>query len=73
MQLCSAIEKRQIRKDEKEYQKAQLKERLDEEVWEDLEYEEEDTDSIEINSKSEPKEMDEKIGLIENSQDNLNA
>ena len=73
MQLNSAIEKRQIKKDEKEYQKNELKERLDEEVWEDLEYEEEDTDSIEINSKSEPKEMDEKIGLIENSQDNLNA
>ena len=71
MQLNSAIEKRQIKKDEKEYQKNELKERLDEEVWEDLEYEEADTESVEINIKSEPKEMDEKIGLIENAQDNL--
>jgi len=70
MQLCSAIEKRQIRKDEKEYEKTELKGRLDEEVWEDLEYEEEDDDALEINLKSEPKEMDEKVSLVETSQDN---
>jgi len=72
MQLSSAIEKRQIRKDEKEYEKTELKGRLDEEVWEDLEYEEENDDEVEINIKSEPKEMDEKISLIDTSHDNSN-
>ena len=40
MQLNTAIEKRQIRIDEEEYEKNQLKEKLDEEVWEDLTFEE---------------------------------
>ena len=39
MQLKTAIEKRQIRKDEKEYERNQLREKLDEEVWEDLVFE----------------------------------
>jgi len=52
MQLSTAIEKRQIRIDEEEYEKNQLKERLDEEAWEDLEYEE-DNESSDINTKSE--------------------
>ena len=52
MQLGTAIEKRQLRKDEKEYEKNQLREKLDEEVWEDLVYEENDNDSIELNIKT---------------------
>jgi len=52
MQLSTAIEKRQIRIDEEEYEKNQLKERLDEEAWEDLEYEE-DNEPGDINTKSE--------------------
>ena len=51
MQLSTAIEKRQIRIDEEEYERNQLKERLDEEAWEDLEYEE-DNESNEINTNS---------------------
>ena len=70
MQIGSAIEKRQIKKDEKEYQKTELKERLDEEVWEDLEYEEEDSDAAENDIKTGPKEMDEKCELIESSNSN---
>ena len=50
MQLSTAIEKRQIRIDEEEYEKAQLKEKLDEEVWEDLKFEEEQ-ESLEMNVK----------------------
>ena len=49
MQLSSAIEKRQIRIDEEEYEKNQLKERLDDEVWEDLIFEE-DQQSLESNN-----------------------
>ena len=41
MQLDTALEKRQIKKDEEEYLKNQLKEKLDEEVWEDLVLDEE--------------------------------
>ena len=52
MQLSTAIEKRQIRIDEEAYERNQLKERLDEEAWEDLEYEE-DNESSDINTKSE--------------------
>ena len=58
MQLASAIERRQMRKEEKEYQKNLIKERLDEEVWEDLEYEEEDDKLNEDNAiLTEPMEM----------------
>ena len=51
MQLGTAIEKRQLRKDEKEYEKNQLREKLDEEVWEDLVYEENENESIELDVK----------------------
>ena len=52
MQLNTAIEKRQIRIDEEEYEKEQLREKLDDEVWEDLKFEEEnDQESIEMNFK----------------------
>jgi hypothetical protein len=61
MQLSTAIEKRQIRIDEEEYERNQLKERLDEEAWEDLEYEE-DNESNEINTNS---EIDVNSGKIE--------
>ena len=42
MQLKTFREKKQIRIDEEEYEKDQLRERLDEEVWEDLVIEEVD-------------------------------
>ena len=52
MQLNTAIEKRQIRIDEEEYEREQLREKLDDEVWEDLKFEEEnDQESIEMNFK----------------------
>ena len=52
MQLNTAIEKRQIRIDEEEYEKEQLREKLDDEVWEDLKFDEEnDQESIEMNLK----------------------
>ena len=56
MQLGTAIEKRKTKKEEKEYQRAQLKEKLDEEVWEDLVLEEEEDNNendgiIELNVK----------------------
>ena len=50
MQLSTAIEKRQIRIDEEEYEKSQLKEKLDEEVWEDLKFEE-DQETLDMNVK----------------------
>ncbi len=50
MQLSTAIEKRQIRIDEEEYEKNQLKEKLDEEVWEDLTFEDEQP-SLDMNVK----------------------
>ena len=46
-QCSTAIEKRQTRIDEEEYEKNQLKEKLDEEVWEDLIFEE-DPQSLEV-------------------------
>ena len=46
----TAIEKRQIRIDEEEYEKSQLKEKLDEEVWEDLKFEE-DQETLDMNVK----------------------
>ena len=60
MQLKTAMEKRQLRKDEKEYEKAQLREKIDEEVWEDLVLEE-DTDSVELNVKEQDNNYDGKI------------
>ena len=51
MQLGTAIEKKQLKKDEKEYEKNQLREKLDEEVWEDLVYEESENDNIELDIK----------------------
>ena len=51
MQLSTAIEKRQLRKDEEEYERNQLREKLDEEVWEDLVFEEDEGDVIELNVK----------------------
>ena len=52
MQLNTALEKRQIRIDEEEYEKEQLREKLDDEVWEDLKFEEEtDPESLELNMK----------------------
>ena len=49
MQLSTAIEKRQLRKDEIEYEKNQMREKLDEEVWEDLTFDNEEQPSIEMN------------------------
>ena len=43
MQLSTAFVRRQIKMEEEEYERNQLREKLDEEVWEDLEYEEGDT------------------------------
>ena len=55
MQLGTAIEKRQIKKDEEAYERNQLREKLDEEVWEDLVLEEEEGieggESVELNIK----------------------
>ena len=62
MQLSTAIERRQDKKEEKEYERNQLREKLDEEVWEDLEYEEgDDNELIELNPKNE--------GLLKNSEE----
>ena len=49
MQLSTALEKRQLRKDEIEYEKNQMREKLDEEVWEDLTFDNEEQPSIEMN------------------------
>ena len=52
MQLNTAIEKRQIRIDEEEYEKEQLREKLDDEVWEDLKFDEsQDEQNFEMNLK----------------------
>ena len=52
MQLSTAYEKRQIRIDEEEYEKNQLKEKLDEEVWEDLTFDEESqSQSLDMNNQ----------------------
>ena len=52
LQLKTAIEKRQIRIDEKEYENAQLREKLDAEVWEDLKFDEfQDQEKINVDSK----------------------
>ena len=53
MQLNTAIEKRQIRKDEDEYEINQLREKLDEEVWEDLVIED---DMVELDPKDNNKD-----------------
>ena len=42
IQLSTAIKRRQIKKEEKEYERNLLRQQLDEEVWEDLVYEEDD-------------------------------
>ena len=52
MQLGTAIEKRKIRKDENEYERNQLREKLDEEVWEDLVYEEDVNNDNDNNSNN---------------------
>ena len=52
-QLNTAIEKRQIRKDEDEYEINQLREKLDEEVWEDLVIED---DMVELDPKDNNKD-----------------
>ena len=50
--MNTAIEKRQIIIDEEEYEKEQLREKLDDEVWEDLKFDEKnDQESIEMNLK----------------------
>ena len=77
MQLNTAIEKRQIKKDEDEYERSQLREKLDEEVWEDLIFEEEDTnnDMIELDVKDKNKnkiENKDKDGANEPFIDNQN-
>ncbi len=64
MQLHTAIEKRQIRKDEQEYEKTQLREKLEEEVWEDLIFDEESKDMIELNVQDKDRNK-EKIENIE--------
>ena len=64
MQLHTAIEKRQIRKDEQEYEKTQLREKLDEEVWEDLIFDEDSKDMIELNVQDKDRNK-EKIENIE--------
>ena len=61
MQLSTAIEKRQIRIDEEEYEKNQLREKLDEEVWEDLTFDEE------------PKSLEMNNPLVEIDTDNSNV
>ena len=52
MQLSTALEKRQIRIDEEEYERMQLREKLDDEVWEDLKFDEsQEVEKIEMNLK----------------------
>ena len=52
MQLNTALEKRQIRIDEEEYERMQLREKLDDEVWEDLKFDEsQEAEKIEMNLK----------------------
>ena len=52
MQLNTALEKRQIRIDEEEYERMQLREKLDDEVWEDLKFDEsQEVEKIEMNLK----------------------
>ena len=51
-QCSTAIEKRQLRIDEEEYEKNQIKEKLDEEVWEDLTFNNDEKPSIEMNDMS---------------------
>ena len=52
MQVNTALEKRQIRIDEEEYEKEQLREKLDDEVWEDLKFDEDsERESVEMDVK----------------------
>ena len=70
MQLNTSIEKRQIKKDEDEYERTQLREKLDEEVWEDLVFEEDgNNDMIELDVQDKNKNKDE-IGVNEPLLDN---
>ena len=68
MQLHTAIEKRQLRQDEEEYERSQLREKLDEEVWEDLVIEE-DNDMIELDVKDKDKnnEVENTEPLLDNN------
>ena len=67
MQFDNAIEKRQLRKDEEEYEKNQLRKKLDEEVWEDLIFEEDEGDKVELNIKEKNEiENDKNEPLLEN-------
>ena len=68
MQLHTAIEKRQLRQDEEEYERSQLREKLDEEVWEDLVIEE-DNDMIELDVKDKDKnnEIENTEPLLDNN------
>ena len=65
MQLGTAIEKRKLRKNEEEYERNQLREKLDEEVWEDLVFEEDEADIVELNIKEED-ESNKNSPLLEN-------
>ncbi len=49
MQLKTALEKRQTKIDEEEYEKAQIREKLDAEVWEDLQFDYEFPEQEKIN------------------------
>jgi palmitoyltransferase len=64
MQLSTACEKRQLRREEEEYERNQLREKLDEEVWEDLVYEGDDNESesdlVELDVKNDDKNIDER-------------
>ena len=52
MQLKTALEKRQTKIDEEEYEKAQIREKLDAEVWEDLQFDYEFPEQEKINVDS---------------------
>ena len=45
MQLSTAIERKKLQKEEIEYEKNQLRQKLDDEIWEDLTYEDEEDDT----------------------------
>ena len=66
MQLSTACEKRQLKREEEEYERNQLREKLDEEVWEDLVYEGDDNDNesendlVELDVKNDDKNIDER-------------
>ena len=45
MQLSTALERKKLQKEEIEYEKNQLRQKLDDEIWEDLTYEDEEDDT----------------------------